>query len=782
VPDREGEEVSSPRPGQRGRRAPGFGRFAPLLVAFAAALLQLPLFDRTISVMDEGHILMFANIVANGGELYRDATLLPLPGAFYFLALAFKIFGPSVVVARWIVLVEFALLCAFAFAVLRRTTSPGFAWGGVLLLFVYRIWAFPHWHIYSYSTMSLCLLAGGLVCLLRFLEKEDVRWLGGAGFITGLAVLCKQDYGVAGLVAMNLVLIAKHLSADTPVRPRIAALFGWYDGAAVAVGAVTAFHFLRQGLFLEMLQQTLLNHLVGIASFDYSSLPPLLPLFEQSDLLRSPYGFGVYAPVILFQVDWERLTSSAFYNGTILWDLGIKLFFTGPYLIAIFGGARLWWLRRALRDPDRRLPYLYELALYALAASLIAILNKPVDYVHVAVLYWPLLCLLIVYAHALVAGRPRRARILGAIALVPALAAAGYSAFLVSQLVGMNDQLLRGDRAGVYVAPTEERIIRDAVEYVRENSDLDQPVAVLPYYPLVSFLANRRAPHRAIYTFWPIEYIPQREQQIIDAMEAIDTPFLIYHFTQFVQFPPMEEYAPELFAYLVDTYEMDRVFSGPNWGMMLAGLTRSERPIEGRPLVAEDAANAALAIEHPDGTRVPIPPEQRDQLLETAIWPFRPVVALRPLTGGRRSVMTIPLDIPARSRLRTAVGVHPKRWFKYPPAWVVFEIWAVDEGENSLLATRAINPQGTHLDRHWFEIDVPLDTYAGRRIDLEFKVRTNQIHAEIFEMGGWAIPRLVTSEDVPAASGSRPSGSRSGSRASPAENPRSRRSPTAAGS
>ena len=40
---------------------------------------------------------------------------------------------------------------------------------------------------------------------------------------------------------------------------------------------------------------------------------------------------------------------------------------------------------------------------------------------------------------------------------------------------------------------------------------------------------------------------------------------LIYHFTQFVQFPPMEEYAPELFAYLVQTYEMDRVISAPNW-------------------------------------------------------------------------------------------------------------------------------------------------------------------------------------------------------------------------
>jgi len=155
-----------------------------------------------------------------------------------------------------------------------------------------------------------------------------------------------------------------------------------------------------------------------------------------------------------------------------------------------------------------------------------------------------------------------------------------------------------------------------------------------------------------------------------------------------------------------------------------------------------EAIEKIIAIERPDGTRVPIPPERRAEVLETALWPFRPVVALRPLTGGRRSVMTISADVPTGSRLQTAVGVHPKRWFKYPPARVTFQIWAVDGGERTLLRTRTINPQGDHRDRHWFEIDVPLDAHAGRRIDLEFTTETNRTDAEIFEMGGWAIPRL----------------------------------------
>ena len=105
--------------------------------------------------------------------------------------------------------------------------------------------------------------------------------------------------------------------------------------------------------------------------------------------------------------------------------------------------------------------------------------------------------------------------------------------------------------------------------------------------------------------------------------------------------------------------------------------------------------------------------------------------------------MSIPLEVPLKSRLETAVTVHPDLWFKFPPARVTFEIWAVDAGERQLLATRTINPQGNHFDRRWFEVAVPLDAWAGRRIDLEFTTETDRSHAEVPKMGGWAIPRLV---------------------------------------
>ena len=77
-------------PNKLDRRGVARGGAGPLLVAAVTFAFQLPFFDRWFSVMDEGHMLQFSDIVANGGLLYRDATSYPLPGSFYLLALAFR--------------------------------------------------------------------------------------------------------------------------------------------------------------------------------------------------------------------------------------------------------------------------------------------------------------------------------------------------------------------------------------------------------------------------------------------------------------------------------------------------------------------------------------------------------------------------------------------------------------------------------------------------------------------------------------------------------------------
>jgi hypothetical protein len=377
-PDSENETISrsapdrSPPPPAAAARGHGCGRRDTMRRSRRDPnAFQLLIFDRWISFMDEGHILQLADIVAGGGELYRDATTYPLPGSYYLLAWVFELLGASNRAARYLVSLEFAVLGVCVVLILRRFVPLAFAAIGLVLVIVYRVWSFPHWHIYTYSATALCLLAVALVLMLRFLEGGDRRVLAASGLVAGLGVLCKQDYGAAGLLALNLALLLRFVERREREPEPLVPLLLWMNVPALAVGVLTIGYFASQGLLVEMLRQTVWNHIAGIAAFEYSSLPPILPLFEQDPGLRDPYGISVYAPAIVFTADWTGVTKSTFYNDTSLYEIGLKTFFYAPYGLAAFGGWRLFRRRGALRDPESSLAFLREFTLYAFATLLL---------------------------------------------------------------------------------------------------------------------------------------------------------------------------------------------------------------------------------------------------------------------------------------------------------------------------------------------------------------------------------------------------------------------------
>lgn len=732
-------------------RARGLGRadLASLAaVAAAAVAFQWPTFDRTMSLLDEGHILQFADILHRGGELYRDATLLPLPGAFSLLALAFDLFGPSIRVARWLVLLEFTLFAGVIYLLVRRLESTAVAWAGVALAFFYKAWCFPHWQMYSYSTLAQLVLAVALLAVLHFQRVRTLRAVAIAGFVTGLAVFVKQDYGGAGLLALNAALwISTGRAAHGRGPGRLATLAGFNAGAAL-VGLAIAARFLAQGLFLEMLRQTLLNHLIGISSGEYSSLPPLRPLFEANPLFREPYGIGAYAPSLVFTADWAVLANSAFYESA-LYDTAIKLFFYAPYAVAAAGAVRAVRRRAWLADPARSDRALGELTLWCYATAAIAALNKPVDYVHVAVLYWPFLLLLLLWTVDALRHRPRARRAVAALAAGAALLCGVFTLGLLGRLAERYDTPLRGERAGVRVEANEEAVIGGVVDWLRERTRPDERVAVLPYYPLISFLAGRDAPHPETYTLWPIEYTAQREASVIAALENDSADVAVYHFTQAQQLPRMREYAPEVFAYLVEHWEIERVFSDPGWGYMVAGLRRSAAADRGRALLGPGRPPPQVRIARDDGVRM-LRGAALDETFRLELWPFRPVAALRPSCPGTTQ-LRLGLDVPEGARLHSAVGVDPTEWFRHPPSWVDFAFAVIDEtGRRHTLWSRRLDPHRRVADRRWFPVELDLAAWSGRRIDLELSTHCEGERGRSLSMGGFEIPRLVGPDDVAA--------------------------------
>jgi hypothetical protein len=737
-----GGTLSEPEPSSWERIARS--RAAWLAVVAVAFVYQLPFFDRWFSFMDEGHILLYADIIANGGELYRDATVYPLPGAFYFLAWIFRLVEPSNLVARWIAMLEFALLVGMVFVLLRKLVPPGWALAGVGVMLLYRIWAFPHWQMYNYSSTALLVQLAALLGLLRFMDTGNRSWILLAGLLFGVGVFCKQDYGAATLVALGSTLALYAHSGPPAARPSFWALGAWFLLPAALVGAATALHFLRQGLFGEFIQLTVLNHFIGMSSYEYPVFPSLFPLFEQDPTLRTLAGKDAYLPAIPINADFKTLINSRLWTETGVIDTLLKAYYYAPYLLLAVGGLRLWRCRGQLDESDRRQRYLREFALCAFAAMLIVIvtLGRPQDYVHLAVLYWPLLLLLVVWAHALVRNRRTLAWLIAALLLWPGGVAVAYTARLAWNLRELNSAPIESPRAGIYVEPQQAQLLNDLVAYIQAQTEPDEPVAVMPYFPVIQFYAERRGPHRSSYIIWPFPEFPDRDRRVADAMEATGTRLLIYNFNEFELFEGMDVYAPELFAYLVENFETDRIFNTKQAGYKVAAAHRVPRPPEGQSLLEGDASGVSLSVNPDGGAPLPIEPLERSGYLAADVWPFRPVLALRPTDEGR-TILSIGTKLPEGASLRTAVGIHPRRWDRSPAARVRFELVVVDEGQRETVFSRTLHPTSRLEDRGWFEVDIPLAEYGGRSVTLEFSTATDHEDAENLLMGGWALPRVV---------------------------------------
>jgi hypothetical protein len=564
--------------------------------------------------------------------------------------------------------------------------------------------------------------------------------------VTGLGVFCKQDYGGQALLAQIATLAVYARTAPAEAQVRLGPLLLRFVGGAAAVGLAAAVYFTFEGILVDVVEMTVLNYFRARASFELSSFPPPWPLFVQDPALRGPEGIAVAAPSILWTADWASFSQSWIYRKTAIYDTMIRLFIYGPHLLVLFGLARAWWRRARLRDAATRFRTLTELTLLFFGSFLLLHITvyRPQDWVHLAVLYAPFPCLAIVYGHALSVARPRVASALGVALLLPALAFTAWSGELLWRFRALHSEPIPSERAGIFVKPSEAAMLGEMVDYVESNSTPDQTVAIMPYFPILHFLTERRAPQAASYIVWPFAEWPDRDRRIIDAMEETAAQVVVYNFTQFLSLPAAEEYAPELFRHLVQNYEIERVFQSDRFGYKIAGLRRRTESAEGQALFEPGAANARVFVETSRGTIETLDGVAREDSVATTLWPFRPVVALRPSHDGR-SVASIPVRVPAAgARLVTAVGVHPGLWFRWPPFSVAFtiEVHARD-GTRAVLFDRELDPQVNVEDRGWRDVDVSLDAWAGKDVELWLSTVVSRREGELLNATGFGEPRLI---------------------------------------
>lgn len=217
-------------------------RFFIFLLAGAAVLvtlfwgLEMNILRNGPSYGDEGFVAEAARRITRGEVPYRDFLNGVTPGAYYFYALLFFIFGPTFLALRLGVVLTALLILLGTWWVLRSFGLSRFTpFAMVATYFAY--YAGPYWFIASYHWLAaaFCLISLGLLLV----EKEDATrywYIAAAGGFATLAAFTLQHKGVLWMLAATIGLLALRQGE----RQR-ALLWFWGGILAVALPLVVGF-------------------------------------------------------------------------------------------------------------------------------------------------------------------------------------------------------------------------------------------------------------------------------------------------------------------------------------------------------------------------------------------------------------------------------------------------------------------------------------------------------------------------------------------------------------
>ena len=177
---------------------------------FLAACLYLwPLRDFVTFNADEGIILSDADRILRGQVPYRDFFSLYTPGSYFLLALAFKLFGQSLVVARSILLVYCGVFSSLSYLLARRISSRTASLFATALLTLgclpTRFFVLHNWDSTLFALLTLYSAS-------RFMETESRFWAAAIGMTAALTCLTEQARGAGlllGLAIAGVVMLPR---------------------------------------------------------------------------------------------------------------------------------------------------------------------------------------------------------------------------------------------------------------------------------------------------------------------------------------------------------------------------------------------------------------------------------------------------------------------------------------------------------------------------------------------------------------------------------------------
>jgi 4-amino-4-deoxy-L-arabinose transferase-like glycosyltransferase len=426
---------------------------------FLLSCLYLGLFLRyTYLDPDEGITLQGAQRILQGQVLYRDFFEFVTPGSYYFLAMIFRFFGSSMLVARAVLVFFGGVFSVFTYWMARRTCSRLSALLTVYLVLVTGLpWRFVSLHNWD-STLWACV---AVYCAVLWVQTPHWGWALAMGTFLSLTFLFEQSKGVGLGAGLVTAFVCLRLLNDPLGRFQRSQWIAFAAGVFWPL-AVTFAYFANQ-------------HALSVLLADWA-----WPFYHYSTVNRVPYGYQ----------DWsDAARQNMFGSGPWLERftalLTVSPCFVLPVLPLVAGILLAHWMLAARRGalPHDRAAF-YAVVCCSLAGLLLSVVFVRANVIHFVYLT-PLSYL--VFAWLVDGGDLRRSLVYR---LRPWLAG-----FTVLACTALGLTLLLANRNAVWTLQTRRGTLRTVgedhvLEYMQAHVPPGSRIFVYPYFPLGYYLTD----------------------------------------------------------------------------------------------------------------------------------------------------------------------------------------------------------------------------------------------------------------------------------------------------
>jgi len=488
-----GEEASSRRPARPELEANERWITAAI---FALTVAYLWIFRRYTSMEpDEGIVLEGAQRILRGEVLYRDFFSYFTPGSYYSLALLFKIFGSSFLVARTALVFFGGVYSAVGYLLARRVCSRASAiFVSALVMLTTLPYRFEVLHNWD-STLWACL---AVYCAVRWLESPRWTWAFATGSLAALTCLFEQSKGAGLVLGLGAGLMA------IAFLDRQRSLWNGTITLGLAIGM--AWPFLATVAYFGA------QHSLSVMVADW-----FWPLHHYSLANHVPYGYQ----------NWSDATRHLLFGGGSLMVRAITILaispcFLVPALPLAAVGLLIYWVIQMLREAEpRTVAAHYVLVCGALSGLLLSVVIGRADIIHFMYLM-PLFALVLGW---MIDGQDIPGQLFRQVKpIFIAYTAVAFLMFVAPMLLrALNAREQIQTRRGVVHVPVPDTV----VEYIQAHVAAGEKILVYPYLPLYYYLTDTTSPTHYEY-FQPGMHTPQQAEEMLEEITAAHVPVVLF--------------------------------------------------------------------------------------------------------------------------------------------------------------------------------------------------------------------------------------------------------------